>query len=88
MGIDVDSLGRVWAFSRVPSADWRKAWGPAITGISEVAVTSELFSKLYDTMIEVIDVRRRVVIAQQRLPRTVISVLPGLRMVSIQRVRE
>ncbi|MEO8226060.1 MAG: hypothetical protein ABI637_01450 [Gemmatimonadota bacterium] len=76
----IDSVGRLWTMVKVPAKDW-------LSGMSKVERTNEGVSHLsivnseavYDMILEVIDTRRRRVVASQRIHGTFDwSPAPGL----------
>ena len=83
----VDARSEFWAFSGVPAPGWREAWTPemreALTSnpggqrIRGARSTSrpEKF-QLYQTLLEIIDVRAGKVMTRQRLPGYVVDAFP------------
>ena len=82
-----DERRRVWAFTEIAAPDWQSAWNdvPRIKGSESresSAARGPAFSKLYRTMIEVIDPRVGRVMARSSLNHMqVVSVLSGNRVV-------
>jgi len=71
-----DGRGRVWTFTWRAAADWAEAWkklGDVRPGM-EIRGPPEL-DKLYDTMVEVIDPQRGVVLLSERWPGIVLRAL-------------
>jgi len=81
VAIQSDTGGLVWVFSRIPSSKWQSAWPPVSPGLVEVAITSRTVSTLYNSVVEVLDTRRRRVLSRVSIPEVVISVLPNQRAV-------
>lgn len=86
-GMRIDSLGLLWVFSSVPDAHWRNAYGAPVTmpmrnGRGGTSYPIERMDKYGDTMIEVIDVERAVVIARRRIDEVVSALFGGDRAVA------
>jgi len=79
VAVEADLNSNLWAFLRVPKAEWRTAWPPAVPGISEVAITPNMMPKLFTTVVELIDLHRKVVLSRRAFIGVVVNALPGHR---------
>ena len=70
--------GLLWVVGRVPASTFPEAWP---SGRGEVTVARVGYEYLFDSVIEVLDLRRGVLVARARVPGFVLSVLPGPRLV-------
>jgi hypothetical protein len=80
-GISVDSAGLIWVFTLVAADDYKQHW-PKTTapggGVTErSASTLPDFNKLYQTRIEVLDLRSARVVARATIRAAIISALPN-----------
>ncbi len=66
-----DAAGLVWTFVAVPDARFKEAFGPS-PGPGRIDLRS--VSRLYDTMIEVLDLRRGVVVASTKVDHAIFLV--------------
>lgn len=74
-----DSNRLLWVYVHVPNPIWRSAWPPPVPGLSEVAITSGMIPKLFTTVIEIIDVRKRTVLTRLPLDGVAVTGLLGNR---------
>ncbi len=77
--ISIDERGRCWVFTNVPSTHWQHAWAGVKPSAKEVAPSAIDFLELFDTQIEVIDLKNATVVARRRLPGSTAGVLSGMR---------
>jgi hypothetical protein len=76
MAMSVDALGRLWTVSLVADAAWRPA--PPVSGEGRMATAGEM-TELFDTIVEVIDLRRGTLLATQRFPQMMLAMpAPGV----------
>ncbi len=62
-----DELHRLWIFSRVPSEEWRAALGPPVAAGRRTTYPQLDEGRLFDTMIDVIDLRTNHLLVTQRV---------------------
>jgi hypothetical protein len=74
-----DSTGLLWVFAKVPASTWRGAWPSGAHPGRGIPVQQIAHEKLFRTVIEVIDPRRRRVVARQTIPEYIVAALPGPR---------
>lgn len=79
VGIDEDEAGRLWVYTRIPRADWRRAWQSVPETATDLPLTAIDMEYLYHTRIEVLDVSAARVMTRHTLDRMVTAVLPGRR---------
>ncbi len=82
--IDIDRDGLIWAFVAVPAPAWREAWPKLSPKQREVEGASLAIDRLFDTMVEVLDPTRNVVVSRARLPGVPLAALSGRRMATYQ----
>jgi hypothetical protein len=65
-GVAEDSQGRLWVYMLVADANWKQALGPMqVRGAREIYPVTDI-NKYYDTVVEIIDVKARRVVARGR----------------------
>ena len=69
-----DHEGLLWVFLRIPAQDWRSGWARAPVGAREIPLSMVDVEKLFDTIIEIIDLRAGVVLTRERLKGYLIGV--------------
>ena len=79
--ISIDERGRCWVFAHVPSTHWQRAWAGVGKKSAEVAASSVDFLELFDTQVEVLDLKSAKVVARRRLSGSTAGVLSGMRAV-------
>jgi hypothetical protein len=69
----------LWVYTLVAATDWKKYWKPLPKDLKGELSASDApeMDELYDTMVEVIDVKAQRVVTRSRLPFALISVLPN-----------
>lgn len=76
-GMSEQPAGILWTFTLLPSPRWREAWPKDLPESGEIKASSIDVSKLFESMIEVIDVKQRRVITRVRLEDLLSGALPG-----------
>ncbi|MCC6318779.1 MAG: hypothetical protein IT361_13945 [Gemmatimonadaceae bacterium] len=79
-----DDDGLLWVFLRVPAPDWPDAWPRAAHEGGEVDYRQLDLSRLFDSIIEVIDPRSGALMASERVAEWVIASLPGGRIAAVE----
>ena len=80
--IAMDAItGFCWVFVSVPAKDWHRGWTGVLPGNREVLTSSIDQLALFDTIVEVLDLRRAQVITRATLRGRTAGVLSGLRAV-------
>lgn len=74
----------VWTFIHVPDRRWAQAWPKDAPVKGEVRGSSVDFSRLFDTIVEALDIRTRRVTARTRLSDYSLNALEGGRLVTTQ----
>lgn len=85
--VRVDNTARVWVFGLAPRPDFADAYANVPKGARTVAARDVDFGKLWDSVVEVIDVSSGQVIAKRRLGYLIVSVLDDGRLVVYQETR-
>jgi hypothetical protein len=75
---------RVWAIANAPSANWRQAWPIVPPGLSEIDYRKVAHEKLYDSVVEEIDLTSARVISRTRMSRWIIAGLDGGRVATYE----
>ena len=78
--IQLERDGLLWTFVAVPAATWKEAWPQLGPNQKEVDASLVAMDKLFDTMVEVIDPGKGVVVARAQLPGIPLASLSGQRL--------
>jgi hypothetical protein len=82
--VQVDNKGYLWVVSRIPSSIWSTAWPTQTVGRGEYQLSKVIVPAMFDSMVEVIDLRTNRVLASSRMPQWIVSILPGQRLAAVR----